>query len=61
VRKTEHQLWVDKYEASCYFDLLTPEAQNRNLLTWLKSWDQIVFPERAQQLTTTKIEDSNGA
>ena len=38
-------MWVDKYVAKCYMDLLTDEATNRNVLTWLKSWDRFVFPE----------------
>ena len=46
---TQHQaptreLWVDKYRATSFFDLLTREQINRNVLTWLKSWDEVVFP-----------------
>ena len=26
---------------------MTDEALNRNVLTWLKSWDGVVFPEKA--------------
>jgi len=25
---------------------LTDEATNRNVLTWLKSWDEVVYPDR---------------
>ena len=56
-RKPEQQLWVDKYTSSSYFDLLTPETHNRNVLMWLKSWDEIVFPEKAQPLDRRKFED----
>jgi len=37
-------LWVDKYKSYKFFDLLTEEKINRNVLTWLKSWDEIVHP-----------------
>ena len=33
------ELWVDKYAPKKFFDLITDELQNRNVLTWLKSWD----------------------
>lgn len=41
----EHALWVDKYTSLKYFDLLTDEQTNRNVLSWLKTWDEVVFPE----------------
>jgi chromosome transmission fidelity protein 18 len=44
----DNQLWVDKYTSSRFFDLLTEEAVNRNVLTWLKSWDEVVFPEKSK-------------
>ncbi len=42
------ELWVDKYQAGKFLDLLTDEQTNRNVLTWLKSWDEIVFPLKAK-------------
>ena len=42
------QLWSDKYKSERFFDLLTEESTNRNVLTWLKSWDEIVFPNRSK-------------
>ena len=39
-------LWVDNYTSKKFFDLLTDEATNRNILTWLKTWDEVVFPLR---------------
>lgn len=35
--------WVMKYEPNRFVDLLTDEKANRELLSWLKSWDPIVF------------------
>jgi len=42
--KTKEPLWVDKYTSHKFFDLLTCEVTNRNVLTWLKTWDELVFP-----------------
>lgn len=36
-------LWVEKYKPKKYFELLSDESCNRNLLKWLKLWDTIVF------------------
>jgi chromosome transmission fidelity protein 18 len=43
-KKADKSLWIDKYTSHKFFDLLTDEATNRNVLTWLKSWDEVVFP-----------------
>ncbi|CDS40267.1 chromosome transmission fidelity protein 18 [Echinococcus multilocularis] len=37
------QLWVEKYEPTSYFDLISAEHINRQLLCWLKAWDLSVF------------------
>lgn len=42
------QLWSDKYKSERFFDLLTEEVTNRNVLTWLKSWDEVVFPNKSK-------------
>ena len=44
VAKPPTQLWVEKYTSKKYFDLLTDEVTNRNVLTWLKTWDELVHP-----------------
>lgn len=41
-------MWVDKYTSEKFFDLLTDEVVNRNVLTWLRSWDEIVFPQKSK-------------
>ena len=40
------ELWVDKYTSHKFFDLLTDEVTNRNVLTWLKTWDEVVYPNK---------------
>ena len=42
------QLWVDKYTSMKYFDLLTDDLTNRKVMTWLKSWDELLFPENTK-------------
>lgn len=41
-------LWTEKYTSYKFIDLLTDEVTNRNMLIWLKSWDEIVFPENGK-------------
>ncbi|KII68980.1 Chromosome transmission fidelity protein 18 [Thelohanellus kitauei] len=40
---SENELWVTKYGAKQYIDLLTDERSNRMLLRWLKLWDHKYF------------------
>lgn len=54
--KLPTQLWVDKYTSKKYFDLLTDEVTNRNVLTWLKTWDELVFPSNPK--VSLRIPDS---
>ncbi|KAG0259775.1 hypothetical protein DFQ27_003895 [Actinomortierella ambigua] len=36
-------LWVDKYRPKNYTDLMGDEYVNREVLSWIKEWDQCVF------------------
>ena len=36
-------LYTEKYKPKHYSDLLTEEKVNREILTWVKSWDDVVF------------------
>lgn len=45
-RTTDGKLWCDKYTATKYMDLLTDDITNRKVMTWLKSWDDVAFPDR---------------
>ena len=42
-KMVKYSEWVKKYEPQKFIDLLTDDKINRNLLTWVKSWDPIVF------------------
>lgn len=46
VEKFKSELWVDKYNPKNFIDLITDERINREFLTWMKSWDKIVFPKK---------------
>lgn len=43
---TSSSLFTDKYRPKKYCDLLTEEKINREILTWMKSWDEIVFHKK---------------
>lgn len=45
--------WVKKYEPSKFIELLTDDRINRNLLTWLKAWDPIVFNKQPTKKSGT--------
>ncbi|CAI2350001.1 unnamed protein product [Caenorhabditis sp. 36 PRJEB53466] len=46
----ESSLWVNKYEARNFTDLLSDNSVNRNILTWLKMWDECVFRRKVDDL-----------
>ncbi|KAJ2852524.1 Chromosome transmission fidelity protein 18 [Coemansia brasiliensis] len=39
----DNELWVDKYRARAFVDLVSDERTNRAVLQWLKAWDWCVF------------------
>jgi len=41
-----NELWLEKYKPMKFCDLLTEEKTNREILIWLKSWDEIVFGKK---------------
>ncbi|CAP24316.1 Protein CBG03417 [Caenorhabditis briggsae] len=47
---SESSLWVNKYEAKNFADLLSDSTVNRNILTWLKMWDECVFQRKVDNL-----------
>jgi chromosome transmission fidelity protein 18 len=38
-----NMLWVDRYRPSKYTELLGDERVHRDVLSWVKEWDQCVF------------------
>ncbi|KRX03705.1 P-loop containing nucleoside triphosphate hydrolase [Pseudocohnilembus persalinus] len=43
------QLFTDKYIPNSYYQLLSEDKQNREILTWLKAWDEIVFDHKKKK------------
>lgn len=39
----QQQLWVDTHAPRSYLQLLSAETANAHVLSWLKSWDPVVF------------------
>ena len=48
--------WVRKYEPYRFIDLLSDELINRNVLTWMKSWDEIVFKKKVSKIDNNQIQ-----
>lgn len=46
----EHQLWTDKYLPKNFSELLSDDKINREVLTWLKTWDPIVYKKKVRIL-----------
>jgi len=46
INTPETLLWSDKYMPQNFYELLSDERTNREVLTWLKSWDPIVFKKK---------------
>jgi chromosome transmission fidelity protein 18 len=59
--KPRSSLWVDKYSPKSFFELLSEEKVNRNVLSWLKDWDGIVFKKEVKPSALTQRYNSNTA
>ncbi|CAB3406537.1 unnamed protein product [Caenorhabditis bovis] len=46
-------LWVNKYSARNFAELLSDDTVNRNILTWLKLWDECVFKRNIDSLLSS--------
>lgn len=55
-------LWTEKYRARNFVDLVGDDFTNRQVLRWLKHWDQIVFPHAAKSkpATSRKRQEQQG-
>lgn len=48
---SNERLWVDKYRPKSYTDLMGDERVNREVLSWIKEWDQCVFGRKFNKFT----------
>ncbi|RQM18917.1 hypothetical protein B5M09_009725 [Aphanomyces astaci] len=53
----ESDLWLNKYSPRHFIDLLSDERTNREVLTWLKSWDPVVFPSKSSKAPSKALPD----
>lgn len=56
-RRGRDLLWTEKYRARKYTDLVGDERTHRDVLRWLKGWDQIVFPGASKPKPIRKFQD----
>uniref|UniRef100_A0AAV1U6W5 AAA+ ATPase domain-containing protein n=1 Tax=Peronospora matthiolae TaxID=2874970 RepID=A0AAV1U6W5_9STRA len=61
VNMTNAVLWLDKYRPQSFLDLLSDERTNREVLTWIKSWDQYVFPKKERVNSTSSATATTNA
>jgi len=54
----ETELWVEKFKPKSFLELLSDDGTNRLILSWVKSWDYVVFgkelPNEGQSAFSTK-------
>jgi hypothetical protein len=50
MRRQRKRLWTDKYCSKRFLDLMSDDKSNRDSLTWLKSWDDVVFNRQAGKI-----------
>ncbi|ETN42518.1 uncharacterized protein HMPREF1541_01675 [Cyphellophora europaea CBS 101466] len=58
-KASDHQMWTEKYRAKRFTDLVGDERTHRQVLRWLKGWDDIVFPGNAKPRAKRVFEDKN--
>ncbi|RPB29003.1 hypothetical protein L211DRAFT_845028 [Terfezia boudieri ATCC MYA-4762] len=58
-RQQRTLLWTEKYRAKRFTDLLGDERTHRQVLRWLKHWDDIVFPGSTNNTNKRKNKDDN--
>ncbi|KAF8984494.1 hypothetical protein BGZ46_007861 [Entomortierella lignicola] len=51
-KDSSEQLWVDKYKPKKYTDLMGDERVNREVLSWIKEWDQCVFGRKYKKFAS---------
>lgn len=51
-------LWLEKYKPKKYYELLTDERINREIQTWVKSWDEITYNKKINKIFTNDYTNS---
>ncbi|KAH0829583.1 Chromosome transmission fidelity protein [Fonsecaea pedrosoi] len=53
-----HQMWTEKYRAKKFTELVGDERTHRQVLRWLKGWDEVVFPGSAKLKSMRAFDDN---
>ena len=56
----QQTLWVDKYSPKSFFELLSDEQINRDVVKWVKSWDARVHWKQAAPCSTMATQQQQG-
>ncbi|OQU98107.1 hypothetical protein CLAIMM_03935 [Cladophialophora immunda] len=54
-----HQMWTEKYRAKKFTELVGDERTHRQVLRWLKAWDEVVFPGSAKLKSMRAFDDKD--
>ncbi|KIX97362.1 uncharacterized protein Z520_06814 [Fonsecaea multimorphosa CBS 102226] len=54
-----HQMWTEKYRARKFTELVGDERTHRQVLRWLKEWDEVVFPGSAKLKSRRAFDDND--
>ncbi|KAI8904074.1 P-loop containing nucleoside triphosphate hydrolase protein [Gorgonomyces haynaldii] len=49
IKRPQRELWADKYKPKEYHELLGDEKLNRNVMSWVKTWDYCVFKKEVKR------------
>lgn len=56
----QQALWVDKYSPQSFFELLSDEQVNREVIKWVKSWDACIHKKSATQSASMTVQSQVG-
>ena len=56
----QQTLWVDKYSPRSFFELLSDEQINRDVVKWVKSWDACVHRKQAAPCGAMSTQQQQG-
>ncbi|EGG17869.1 AAA ATPase domain-containing protein [Cavenderia fasciculata] len=60
VSNEQARLWVDKYAPASFHDLISDDKMNKDILFWLKQWDQLVFRRKVPDKSKTGNNNTYG-
>lgn len=55
----KEELWLEKYRPQSFFELMSDERINENVMLWVKQWDQLVFGREPKESLKKRFLYSN--